>query len=77
MMGNYGRVCRYRRIVEGLQQVLEDLSQEDGKAYEWVSEALRLMQERLDLESEAYYTAKEEEKYDQRQFGGEHDSGEY
>ncbi len=64
MMGNYGRMCRYRRIVDALQIVLEDLSPEDGKAFEWVSEALRLMQERLDLESEAYYFAKEEEKAD-------------
>ncbi len=64
MPGSYGRRCRYRRIVEGLRLVLEDMSDQDGKAYQWISEALMLMQEKLDIESEAYYAAKEEEKAD-------------
>ncbi len=64
-MAIYGRMCRYKRIVEGLQLVLEDLTDDEAKARQWIGDALQLMQEKLDQTSEEYYRIRKEVKEDE------------
>lgn len=61
-MALYGKMCRYQRIVEGLKLVLEDLTDDEAEARQWIGDALQCMQEKLDIATEEYMKARKEEQ---------------